>query len=198
MKSDLRAFLPPSNGQLERFHKALHSDSGPGPGSEPFDRLMTGVKAARRLERFRSGVEHPASLRVLVDTICAAYGTDEASLASIMTVGKTVWRKALAGRTEPFKVSAARYARLARRFDLPLSLLRQALIGSYRLFMRQNLDMHVRFARSSARSRRREGYPRQMAAAFEELRAKSAAHRQAAAGDGAIDRFLAELEQCMS
>lgn len=197
MKVDLRKYLPPSSEQLDRFERALHSPEGGSPPEGPFKRLMGGVEAAARLARFRDGSEAPASLRVLVDTICEAHGIDEHDLLTVLAVAKGVWRKAVSGRVEPYRVAAAHYARLAREFGLRFAVVRDALLGSYRLFAQRNLDTHVRFARASDRSRRREGYSRELGKAFEELRTKSAAHRRALTGDGAMERFLDELERCM-
>ncbi|MBD3242653.1 MAG: hypothetical protein GF331_18830 [Chitinivibrionales bacterium] len=197
MKVDLRKYLPPSREQLDRFERALHATEGGSPPEGPFKRLMGGVKAAARLDRFRDGTETPASLRVLIDTINEAYGIEEPDMVALLAVAKGIWRKALSGRVEPYRIAAEHYARLAREFGLHYTVIKGALLGSYRLFVQRNLDTHVRFARASTRSRRREGYSRELALAFEELRTKSATHRQALAGDGAMERFLEELEQCM-
>ena len=195
MKTDIRKYIPPTQEQLSRFERAL--SGAPGKASdEGFSRLMGGVKAARRLARFRAGQDSPTSLRVLVDTICTAHGIGETDVLRVVSVGKGLWHKALSGRVEPYRVAADRYALLGRRFGVHFAALRQAVLGSYSLFMQQHLDTSVRFARSSRQVRRSRACPEQMAAAFGELRTKSAAHRQALAGNGAVDRFLRELHEC--
>ena len=198
MKSDLRKYIPATDEQLRRFDKAMAEESTYGVSEECLSRLMGGVKAARRLEKFRNGEDTPASLRVLVDTLCQAHGISELDVLKVVSVGKGTWLKALSGRSEPYRIAAGKYARMAERYGIGFSALRQAILGSYSLFMRQHLDTHVRFARSSKRTRRTGEFPAQMSAAYEELRTKSAAHRQALAGSGAIDTFLSELQQCMS
>lgn len=198
MRTDIRKYLPASEDDVGRLEQALSEAQSEVPGDKRFDQLMDGVRAARRLQRYRCGDDAPQGLGALVDTVRQAYGLSDSDVLSVVRVGKSVWRKALAGRVEPYRIAATAYARLAARFELGFPVLKKALQGSYRTFVQQNLDMHVRFARASVRSRRTSEFPAQMTSAFKELRAKSAAHRQALAGNGAIDSFLAELEQCMS
>jgi hypothetical protein len=198
MKSDLRKYMPPTQAELDELEAALSEGPIHDVPEEGFRRLMAGVDASRRLHAWRSGAQTPMSLRELVETLACAHGLSTEAISRSMPGGVRSWRQVLASKAEPWRIATHAYAALAGRFEIGLTTLKQAIMGSYRAFMQQSLRVHAQFARSSFRSRNQKDYSKQLAVAFDELRTKAAAQRAATHGEERIHRFLDELDQCMS
>jgi hypothetical protein len=198
MRVDIRRLLPASQDGVDRLAVAFESGSSRPAGEQGFARLMAGVRQAEQLGRYRAGLDKPADLGALVESLCLASGRSREELCRQVPGGAVTWGKVIAGKLEPLRIACKAYAHIGRRFGLPAGALGEAIAGSYLLFQKTSATEHVRFAAANRRSRRRAGYAGELGAAFEELRRKSAAARAAAGGDSRLNAFLAELERCLS
>jgi hypothetical protein len=197
MKRHLRELLPPSTEQQEQFESTL-SMSHAQPSEERFQRFMGTVAASRSVALLKQGAYVPGSVRALVEVLGCALSLEQAAIGRAAGAHRGTWRKVLSGEVDPCRVQPLVYGRLARLYGIGVSALEQAITGSYQEFLAHRVDADARFARSSRRSRTRDGFAEQMATAFEELRAKSAARRLSALGDEKINRYLADVRAWMS